>query len=62
MKELHTEILRLKETIKAQSKKIDEIYRILHEESFGDMLSGDRVVFTDDIHAVLDGGESEDVE
>ena len=49
-------------TIKAQSKKIDEIYRILHEESFPDPYFGNRLVFADDIHAVLDGGESEDAE
>ena len=46
-------------TIARQSKIIDEVYRVLHEESFLDDWGGDgqRVVFTADIHAVLDGEE-----
>ena len=49
-------------TIASQSKIIDEVYRVLHEESFPDLLEGKRVVFTEDVHRVLDGDEPEDVE
>ena len=44
-------------TIARQSKIIDEVYRVLHEESLLDICDGRRIVYTDDIHAVLDVAE-----
>jgi hypothetical protein len=50
----------LKRTIARQSKIIDEVYRVLHEESFIDLIFGERSVLIADIHRVLDGDETED--
>ena len=52
----------LQRTIARQSKIIDEVYRVLHEESFFDFIGGKRVIFTEDMHLVLDVDEPEDVE
>ena len=51
----------LQRTIARQSKIIGEVYRVLHEESLLDICDGRRIVYTDDIHAVLDVDEPEDV-
>ena len=58
---LNKELEAAQATIARQSKIIDEVYRVLHEESFSEMYAGKRVVYTDDIHAVLDVDEPEDV-